>query len=370
MRKNSFVEGTIIATLAIVFTKILGMLYVIPFYSIIGSQGSSLYSYAYNIYMIFLSISSAGIPTAMSKIVSEYESQGLKEAKVRSFKIGIFIVSILSVLCFLVLMFFSESIAKLIVGDMTGGNSLEDITLVIFVVSFAVLFIPFLSVARGYLQGHKYIQPSSTSQMIEQIVRIVVIIVGSFFIINILHKSVSLGVAVAVAGAFVGGLAAILYIARKIFTHKKELSLDEKLIKDKVSNKEILKKICSYAIPFVIINVRSVLENMDPNIEQAANDLGANKLKTFFYVVLPSLVPGIMSGAQLAFTLSLDDVVISYFTAGPGSNTLPLKIYSMIKTGSTPDVNALSTIILIVTLSILMFVTLKQVKRLRKEVQV
>ena len=255
MRKNSFVEGTIIATLAIVFTKILGMLYVIPFYSIIGSQGSSLYSYAYNIYMIFLSISSAGIPTAMSKIVSEYESQGLKEAKVRSFKIGIFIVSILSVLCFLVLMFFSESIAKLIVGDMTGGNSLEDITLVIFVVSFAVLIIPFLSVARGYLQGHKYIQPSSTSQMIEQIVRIVVIIVGSFFIINILHKSVSLGVAVAVAGAFVGGLAAILYIARKIFTHKKELSLDEKLIKDKVSNKEILKKICSYAIPFVIINL-------------------------------------------------------------------------------------------------------------------
>ena len=106
MKKNSFVEGTIIATLAIVFTKILGMLYVIPFYSIIGSQGSSLYSYAYNIYMIFLSISSAGIPTAMSKIVSEYESQGMREAKVRSFKIGIFIVSILSVLCFLVLIFF------------------------------------------------------------------------------------------------------------------------------------------------------------------------------------------------------------------------------------------------------------------------
>lgn len=255
MKKNSFIEGTIIATLAIVFTKILGMLYVIPFYSIIGSQGSSLYSYAYNIYMIFLSISSAGIPTAMSKIVSEYESQGLREAKVRSFKIGIFIVSILSAICFLVLIFFSENIAKLIVGDMSGGNSLEDITLVIFVVSFAVLVIPFLSVAKGYLQGHKYIKPSSMSQMIEQIVRIIVILFGSFFIIKILHKSVSVGVAVAVAGAFAGGLAAIIYIAKKIFTHKKELSLDEKLEKDKISNKEIIKKICSYAIPFVVINL-------------------------------------------------------------------------------------------------------------------
>ena len=186
MKKNSFLEGTIIATLALIFTKILGMLYVIPFYAIIGSQGSALYSYAYNIYLIFLSISSAGIPIAMSKIVSEYESLGLKEAKVRSFKLGIFIVSILSAICFIFLMFFSENVAKWIVGDMTGGNSLEDITLVIFVVSFAVLIIPFLSVAKGYLQGHKYIKSSSVSQMIEQIVRILVIIFGSYFVINIL----------------------------------------------------------------------------------------------------------------------------------------------------------------------------------------
>ncbi len=220
-----------------------------------GSQGSSLYSYAYNIYLIFLSISSAGIPVAMSKIVSEYESLGLKEAKVRSFKLGIFIVSILSAVCFIFLMFFSENVARLIVGDMTGGNTLEDITMVIFVVSFAVLIIPFLSVAKGYLQGHKYIKPSSVSQMIEQIVRILVIVCGSFFVIHILHKSVSIGVAVAVSGAFVGGLVAIIYIAKKIISNKKELSLDKKLERDNVSNKEILKKICYYAIPFVIINL-------------------------------------------------------------------------------------------------------------------
>lgn len=255
MKKNSFVEGTIIATLAIVFTKILGMLYVIPFYAIIGDQGSSLYSYAYNIYLIFLSISSAGIPVAMSKIVSEYESKGMQEAKVRSFKLGILIVSIISIICFLVLMFFSENIAKLIVGDMTGGNSLADITLVIFVVSFAVLIIPFLSVAKGYLQGHKFIKPTSISQMLEQIIRILVILFGSYFVIKILNKSISIGVAVAVSGAFVGGLVAILYLLKKIINNKKELSLGVKLKKDNISNKEILKKICLYAIPFIIINL-------------------------------------------------------------------------------------------------------------------
>ena len=238
MKKNSFVEGSLIATFAIIFTKILGMLYVIPFYSIIGSQGSALYSYAYNIYMIFLSISSAGIPTAMSKIVSEYESKELRDAKVRTFKIGILIIGLLSIICFIVLLFFSENIAKLIVGDISnGGNSLQDITMVIFVISFAVLIIPFLSVARGYLQGHKYIKPSSDSQMLEQIVRIIVILAGSYTAIKLLKLNISYGVAVAVSGAFFGGLAAIFYILKKIIDNKTELSLGIELKKDKVTNK-------------------------------------------------------------------------------------------------------------------------------------
>ena len=123
----------------------------------------------------------------------------------------------------------------------------------------------------------------------------------------------------------------------------------------------------SFSIPFVIISVRSVLENMDPNLEKAASDLGASKLKTFFYVTIPSLMPGIFSGAQLAFTLSLDDVVISYFTAGPNSNTLPLQIYSMIKTGVTPDVNALISIILLVVFATLMISTVISLRKLEKE---
>ena len=121
----------------------------------------------------------------------------------------------------------------------------------------------------------------------------------------------------------------------------------------------------AFSIPYVILNVNSVMDLMNPNLEEAASDLGASKLKTFFYVVLPSLIPGIFSGAQLAFTLSLDDVVISYFTAGPESNTLPLQVFSMIKTGVSPDVNALITIMLLiifVTLFISMSFSLRRIK--------
>ena len=73
MKKNGFIEGTLIATSIIIIIKILGMLYVIPFYQIVGSDGTALYSYAYNIYLIFLSISSAGLPDAIAKIISEYK---------------------------------------------------------------------------------------------------------------------------------------------------------------------------------------------------------------------------------------------------------------------------------------------------------
>lgn len=122
----------------------------------------------------------------------------------------------------------------------------------------------------------------------------------------------------------------------------------------------------SFSIPFVIVNVRNILEQMDGNLILAANDLGASKLKTFLYVTIPSLMPGILSGAELAFTLSLDDVVISYFTAGPGSNTLPLQIYSIIKTGVTPDVNALITLMLLVIFIVLTVSVLINLRKMKK----
>ena len=122
----------------------------------------------------------------------------------------------------------------------------------------------------------------------------------------------------------------------------------------------------AFSIPFVIVSVRSTLNNDIKVLEEAAKDLGASNYRVFMKIVLPTIMPAIISGATLAFTLSLDDVVISYFTAGPGSNTLPLYIYSMIKTGITPDVNALSTLMMLVVFMILISVTIYQSKKIRR----
>ena len=123
----------------------------------------------------------------------------------------------------------------------------------------------------------------------------------------------------------------------------------------------------AFSIPFVIISVRTVLNSTNLQIEEAAHDLGANDFKALTNVIIPEIMPGIISGATLAFTLSLDDVIISYFTAGPGSNTLPLQIYAMIKTGITPDVNALTTLMILVIMTVLIISSLIQVRKMKKE---
>ena len=106
----------------------------------------------------------------------------------------------------------------------------------------------------------------------------------------------------------------------------------------------------AFTISFVTIVVRARLAGMDRSVEEAAQDLGASPMQTFFRVTLPLILPGVMAGGLLAFTLSFDDFVITYFISGVGSSTLPLKIYSMIKFGVSPVINALSTVVLVATL--------------------
>lgn len=108
----------------------------------------------------------------------------------------------------------------------------------------------------------------------------------------------------------------------------------------------------AFNISFVAIVVRARLVGFDRSLEEAAQDLGANELQTFWHVTLPLLMPAILGGALLAFTLSLDDFVITFFTAGVGATTLPLRIYSMVKLGITPEINAISTLLLLASMGL------------------
>lgn len=112
-----------------------------------------------------------------------------------------------------------------------------------------------------------------------------------------------------------------------------------------------------FCVPYILMEVKARLAGMDPSLEEAARDLGAGPFRTFWDIILPLIMPAVMSGSLLAFAMSMDDVVISIFINGPRLSTLPIKVYTQIKTGVTPEVNALCTIMLAVTILILLIYT-------------
>ena len=318
MRKSLFIEGTLIATIGIFIVKILGIIYVIPFYSIIGASGGALYGYAYNIYNIFLSLSSIGIPLAISRLTSEYNALNKHYLKVKTYQIGRRLILILSIFSFLLLMFFAPNIAYLFIGNIKGGNTIEDITFVIRMIALSILIIPTLSVVKGYLQGHKYITVTSISQVIEQLVRVMVIILGSYIVIKVLNLPVKIGVGIAVFGATIGGLVAYLYLLFKMHKDKKIMTLPKTIVDDEIEvpTKDIVKRILSYSLPFIVSSiilslydfvdlatvVKTLVNSLEYNVLEAETIMSifstwGNKLGTIVTIVATglsmSLIPNI-----------------------------------------------------------------------------
>ncbi len=119
----------------------------------------------------------------------------------------------------------------------------------------------------------------------------------------------------------------------------------------------------TFCVPTVVLNVLPKFRQMNKSIYEAALDLGCNKIQAFFKAVLPEIMPGIITGFLMSITYSIDDFVISYFTSGPSSQTLPITIYSMTKKKVSPEINALSTLIFVVVLAVLFIVNARDAKK-------
>lgn len=125
----------------------------------------------------------------------------------------------------------------------------------------------------------------------------------------------------------------------------------------------------TFDVPYVILSVQPKLRQLDPNIYEAAQDLGDHGLHAFFKVILPEIMSGVVSGFIMSFTLSIDDFVISYFTAGSRTETLSMVIYSMAKKRVSPEINALSTLLFVVVVSLMVLANViqaRQEKRAKK----
>jgi len=259
---SKLIRGTFILTLGTIISKILGLLYVIPFYQIVGSEGTALYQYSYIPYTIFISIATAGVPLAVSKFISKYNA--LEEYAVgrRLFKSGLIMMLLTGIASFLILYLSAPLIADMIISKKDDvGSRAQDIITVIRAVSFALIVIPFMSLIRGFFQGHQSMGPSAVSQVVEQIVRIAFTLAGAYIVINFLNGSIVTAVSVATFAAFVGAIGSLVVLFW--YWYKRKPHLDQLLQHDKgeaeVSLSEIYKEILVYAAPFVFVGIANPL---------------------------------------------------------------------------------------------------------------
>ncbi|KHF38902.1 putative polysaccharide biosynthesis protein [Halalkalibacter okhensis] len=259
MSDTKLVRGTLVLTAATFLSKLLGLIYVIPFTLLVGQTGNALYQFGFIPYTVLLSMATLGVPLAVSKFVSKYQSMGDYQVGYRLLKSGILFMFINGLLAALALYFSAPLVASWIISDPTElkGNSMEDIIFTIRMVSAALLIVPVMAIIRGYFQGHQSMGPTAVSQVIEQIVRIIFILLAVYFILNIKEGSLGLAVGVATLGAFFGALAGLVVLVYYWFKRRafvvKEVNASK--VSYSLSLKDIYKEVISYAIPLSFVGL-------------------------------------------------------------------------------------------------------------------
>lgn len=321
---SNLVKGTAILTLGLFLSKALGLFYVIPFYAIVGEESVGLYQYAYIPYNLALAAAVSGAPLAISKFVSKYNALGDYATGRKLMKSGMLIMSITGFLSFLALFFLAEPIAELVIRDEDKQIfTIEDVASVIRWVSYALLAVPLLSLIRGFFQGYQKFEPTSISQLIEQIVRIIVVLTGAFIVVNVLGLSPRIAVQFAVFAAFIGalaGLASLYYYWKK---HRSEFNylLSESPPAEKVSLKQMYTEVFAYILPFVLVGTINPLyqfvdmvtfnEAMQSIGLASVSDLYLTKLNflTHKVVMIPVMV-------ATGFAMALISIITRDYTKG------------------------------------------------------
>ncbi|WP_028399759.1 putative polysaccharide biosynthesis protein [Ectobacillus panaciterrae] len=258
MSDSKFIRGTLIVTFGTFLVKFLGMIYVFPFHALVGTNGGTLYTYGYVPYTIFLSIATAGVPLAVSKFVSKYNALGDYETSRRMFRSGMKLMIFMGMLSFIVLYATAPLFAEAMLGNKQLENSVGEVTMIIRLVSFALLVVPAASLIRGFFQGHQSMGPTTVSQIIEQIIRVIVLLAGSYIVIKVLKGSVATAVGVSTFAAFVsaiGALAVLIWYWFKRKLHLDELLSNQKIKPADVSTPQLFKELFAYALPYVVVGL-------------------------------------------------------------------------------------------------------------------
>ncbi|WP_017473462.1 putative polysaccharide biosynthesis protein [Amphibacillus jilinensis] len=258
MSKNSIVRGTVLLTSATFISKFIGMIYTIPFESLVGATGGTLYGLAYGPYTIFISLSTIGIPLAVSKFVAKYNSMGDYQTSYRMYQLALRLMFITGLVTFAILFGGANALASIYIPDNSEGIAVEDVAMVIRMISFALIIIPPMSITRGFFQGYQSMGPTAVSQVIEQFVRIGFLLAAVYAVIHIFGGTITTAVGFATFSAFIGAIAAAIVLFWYWKKRKRHINLyiqQQTVDRTNISSRALFKELFSYAGPFVFIGL-------------------------------------------------------------------------------------------------------------------
>ncbi|KRN59199.1 putative polysaccharide biosynthesis protein [Limosilactobacillus secaliphilus] len=246
--RNKMLSGSAWMTAGSIMSRILGAIYVIPWVTWFGAystQANALFAKGYNLYSMFLTIATAGIPSAMSKLVGHYNGLDQYIVSKRVYHAGMYVSAAMGVICAIIMAFGANILAD---GD-------ANVVPVVRSLAWAVLIIPPMSITRGFLQGYNWMAPSAMSQFIEQLFRVIYMLVATFLIMKIQKGSWVVAVTQSTFAAFIGALGAIMVLTYSYMRHSREMKQLEREGNNNrdISSFDLIVKIIYQSIPFIIV---------------------------------------------------------------------------------------------------------------------
>lgn len=321
---SSLMKGTAILTIGMFLSKVLGLVYIFPFYAIIGEDNIALYQYAYIPYSIMLSVAISGLPLAVSKFVSKYNTMGDYESGYKLMKSGLVVMTITGFASFLLLNLLATPIAEIVISSEDQAFSVEQVASVIRWVSYALIVVPFMSLCRGFFQGYNKMQPTAVSQLVEQIVRIVFLLLGSYLIVVVFQGDPEAAISLSVFAAFIGGVGGLLILGLYWKKYRSEFSLlrDQSLNPaSKLQMTEIYKEVLTYSLPIIFVGMANPLFQLVDllTFNSAMNSIGMSQVSDIYFMMInftthKVVIIPVMLATSLS--LALIPTITKYFTQG------------------------------------------------------
>nr|WGE05259.1 lipid II flippase MurJ [Bacillus subtilis] len=321
---SKLLRGTFVLTLGTYISRILGMVYLIPFSIMVGATGGALFQYGYNQYTLFLNIATMGFPTAVSKFVSKYNSKGDYETSRKMLKAGMSVMLVTGMIAFFILYLSAPMFAEISLGGKdNNGLTIDHVVYVIRMVSLALLVVPIMSLVRGFFQGHQMMGPTAVSQVVEQIVRIIFLLSATFLILKVFNGGLVIAVGYATFAALIGAFGGLVVLY--IYWNKRKGSLLAMMPNTgptaNLSYKKMFFELFSYAAPYVFVGLAIPLYNyIDTNtFNKAMIEAGHQAISQDMLAILTLYVQKLVMipvSLATAFGLTLIPTITESFTSG------------------------------------------------------